>query len=90
MSTSMVAGEVETLRSQLDERERTIAGLEEQWSSWQQERAELQQEASAMKDKLNVAEVCANFNLPFTLFKKSGMVSCMVFYLEHTDSARML
>jgi len=31
----MVAGEVETLKSQLDERERTIAGLEEQWSSWQ-------------------------------------------------------
>ena len=83
----MVAGEVETLRSHLEERERTITGLEEQWSSWQQERAELQQEASAMKDKLNVSEVCDNFSLYSLQDKWHGFV--WVFYLEHTDSTEM-
>ena len=61
MNTSVVDGEMETLRSQLDEKERTIAGLQEQQLSWQQMRAELQQEMAALKDRLNVSEVCCVF-----------------------------
>ena len=57
MNTSLVAGEMETLRSQLDEKERTIAGLQEQQLSWQQKKAEIQQEMAALKDRLNVSEV---------------------------------
>ena len=57
MNTSLVAGETETLRSQLDEKERTIAGLQEQQLSWQQTKAEIQQEMAALKDRLNVSEV---------------------------------
>ena len=58
MNTSVAGGEMETLRSQLDEKERTIEGLQEQQLSWQQTRVELQQEMAALKDRLNVSEVC--------------------------------
>ena len=58
VNTSVAGGEMETLRSQLDEKERTIEGLQEQQLSWQQTRVELQQEMAALKDRLNVSEVC--------------------------------
>ena len=58
VNTSVVGGEMETLWSQLDEKERTIAELQEQQLSWKQTRAELQQEMAALKDRLNVSEVC--------------------------------
>ena len=61
MNTSLVAGETETLRSQLDEKERTIVGLQEQQLSWQQTQAEIQQEMAALKDRLNVSEVHSVF-----------------------------
>ena len=42
----------------MDEKEKTIAELQEQQLSWRQTRAKLQQEMAALKDRLNVSEVC--------------------------------
>ena len=73
MNTSLVAGETETLRSQLDEKERTIAGLQEQQLSWQQTQAEIQQEMAALKDRLNVSEVhCVFRNFTDMAWREGG------------------
>ena len=50
--------QLDTLRAELAERDASVAALEEERSSWQQERAGQLQEMASLKDKLNVSEVC--------------------------------
>ena len=56
-SPDVTLGQLEALRSALTEKEKTVAALNEELSSWQQHRDEYQVEVVSLKDKLNVSEV---------------------------------
>ena len=49
--------QLDALRADLADRDRTITALEEEQLLWQQEKTRLQQDVGSLKDKLNVSEV---------------------------------